>query len=125
LSVHENAPLLSTSKVETNPLCNMVKKAKLSSKLQVHCSDELYSTSFLRQFYFLLIRTFLLITRNPSLCMMRLLIHFFVAIVIGLLYNGIGESAKNQMNNFRYIFYTIMFLMYTSFSSLQSTCEFN
>lgn len=119
------------SRHETNPLSICVKKAKFSSKLQIldpksYCNDsDLYSTSFLRQFYFLLIRTFLLITRNPSMCMMRILIHLSVAIVIGCIYRGVGDSAKNQMNNFRYIFYSVMFLMFTAFSSLQTTCKLN
>lgn len=55
--------------------------------------------------------------------MMRILIHFFVAIGIGLIYQGIGGSAKNMMNNFRYVFYSVMFLMFTAFSSLQTTCK--
>jgi ATP-binding cassette, subfamily G (WHITE), member 1 len=117
------------SRHETNPLSICVKKAKFSSKLQIfdpksYCNDsDLYSTSFLRQFYYLLIRTFLLITRNPSMCLMRIFIHLSVAIVIGCIYQGVGDSAKNQMNNFRYIFYTVMFLMFTAFSSLQTTCK--
>jgi hypothetical protein len=27
------------------------------------------------------------------------------------------------MNNFKFIFYTVMFLMFTAFSSLQTTCK--
>lgn len=116
-------------KVEINPISICLKKAKFSSRLQIfdpksYCNDaDLYSTSFLRQTYFLLIRAFLLLSRNPSMCMMRVLIHFFVAIGIGLIYQGIGDSAKNMMNNFRYVFYSVMFLMFTAFSSLQTTCE--
>lgn len=114
---------------EVNPISICVKKAKFSSKLSIFdpknlCNDaDLYSTSFLRQFYYLLIRSFLLISRNPSLCMMRVLIHLFVAIFIGLLYQGVGSSAKNQMNNFKFVFYSVMFLMFTAFSSLQIQCE--
>ncbi|CRL02482.1 CLUMA_CG015200, isoform A [Clunio marinus] len=114
-------------KIETNPISICVKKAKFSSKLQIfdpksYCNDsDLYSTSFLRQFHFLLIRMFLLISRNPSMSVMRILIHFVVAIGIGLIYNNVGDSAKNMMNNFRYVFYSVMFLMFTAFSSLQTT----
>jgi ATP-binding cassette, subfamily G (WHITE), member 1 len=117
------------SRHETNPVTICLKKAKFSSKLQIldpksYCNDsDLYSTSFLRQFYFLLIRTFLLITRNPSMCYMRIGIHLSVGFVIGCIYYGVGDSAKNQMNNFRYIFYSVMFLMFTAFSSLQTTCK--
>lgn len=116
-------------KVETNPISICLKRAKLSSRLQIfdpksYCNDsDLYSTSFLRQTYFLLIRAFLLISRNPSMSIMRVLIHFFVAIGIGMIYWGVGDSAKNMMNNFRYVFYSVMFLMFTAFSSLQTTCK--
>lgn len=124
-SDQSNAP----SRVETNPISICVKKARFSSKLQIfdpksYCNDsDLYSTSFLRQFYYLLIRSFLLISRNPSMSLMRVLIHFFVALAIGMIYQGVGGSAKNMMNNFRYVFYTVMFLMFTAFSSLQTTCK--
>lgn len=116
-------------RVEANPISICLKKAKFSSKLQIldpksYCNDsDLYSTSFLRQSYFLLIRAFLLMSRNPSMSLMRVLIHFAVAIVIGCIYQGIGDSAKNMMNNFRYVFYSVMFLMFTAFSSLQTTCK--
>ncbi|XP_070491982.1 ATP-binding cassette sub-family G member 1-like [Chironomus tepperi] len=117
----------SSLKSENNPISMCVKKAKLNGRLNIldprsYCNDsDLYSTSFLRQFYYLYLRTFLLITRNPSLSLMRLMIHFFVAIFIGLIYFQIGNSAKNLMNNFKFIFYTVMFLMFTAFSSLQTT----
>lgn len=123
-----NAPLL-RQQHDVNPISMCVKKAKFSSKLSMfdpksYCNDaDLYSTSFLRQFYYLLVRSFLLILRNPSVCLMRVLIHFSVAIFIGILYQGVGNSAKNQMNNFKYIFYTAMFLMFTAFSSLQTSCK--
>lgn len=116
-------------KMETNPISICLKKAKFSSKLQIfdpksYCNDsDLYSTSFLRQSYYLLIRAFLLLSRNPSMSLMRILIHFFVAVGIGMIYQGMGDSAKNMMNNFRYVFYSVMFLMFTAFSSLQTTCR--
>jgi ATP-binding cassette subfamily G (WHITE) protein 1 len=128
--IHQQVPMiLRHQQHEANPISMCVKKAKFSSKFSVldpksYCNDaDLYSTSFLRQFYYLLVRSFLLILRNPSLCFMRILIHVSVAIFIGVLYQGVGSSAKNQMNNFKYIFYTAMFLMFTAFSSLQTSCE--
>jgi ATP-binding cassette, subfamily G (WHITE), member 1 len=114
---------------EVNPISICVKKARFSSKLSIfdpknYCNDaDLYSTSFLRQFYYLLVRSFLLISRNPSLCLIRVSIHFIVAIFIGILYQGVGNSAKNQMNNFKYVFYSVMFLMFTAFSSFQIQCK--
>lgn len=92
---------------ETNPISMCVKSVKLNARLQIldpryYCNNsDLYSTSFLRQFYYLYLRTFLLITRNPSLSLMRLLIHVSVAIFIGVVYYQSGNSAKHMMNNFR------------------------
>jgi hypothetical protein len=118
------------TRVEQSPEYNPIKRTKLNSKLQIldpkgFCNDsDLYSTGFLRQFYYLLIRSFLLILRNPSLTTMRLLIHLTVAIAMGVIYMKIGQSASNIMNNFRFIFFSVMFLMFTAFSSMQTTCEF-
>lgn len=117
------------TRVESNPISIYIKRTKLNSKLQIFdpkncCNDrDLYSTGFLRQFYYLLIRTFLLISRNPSLTSMRLMIHLIVAIAMGVMYMNIGQSASNLMNNFRFIFFSVMFLMFTAFSSMQTTCE--
>lgn len=119
-----------TIRSETNPISMCLKSAKLNERFNIldprsYCNkSDLYSTSFLRQFYYLYLRTFLLITRNPSLSMMRLMIHLVVAVGIGLIYYQIGSSAKNLMNNFKFIFYTVMFLMFTAFSSLQTTCKY-
>lgn len=113
--------------LENNPISMCVKQAKLNARLNIldprsYCNNsDLYSTSFLRQFYYLYMRTFLLIIRNPSLSLMRLFIHIFVAFCIGIIYFQSGYSAKNLMNNFKFIFYTVMFLMFTAFSSLQTT----
>jgi len=112
---------------ENNPFSSCVKRAKFNSHMQIldpknYCNDsDLYSTSFLRQFYYLLNRSLMLTIRNPSMTTMRLFIHFIVAIIIGIIYTGIGQSASNMLNNFRYIFYSVMFLMYTAFSSMQTT----
>ena len=125
----QQAQFLVPHRQESNLISVCVKKAKFSSRLQIldpksYCKDsDLDTSTFLRQFYFLLIRAFTLLSRNPSMCLMRVVIHFSVAIFIGLIYWGVGDSAKNMMNNFRYVFYTVMFLMFTAFSSLQTTCK--
>ncbi|KAG5681538.1 hypothetical protein PVAND_010960 [Polypedilum vanderplanki] len=122
----KNHTLPKLKATEINPISACVKRAKINARQILdpknYCNDsDLYSTSFLRQFYYLYVRRLLLITRNPSLSIMRLVIHIVVAIFIGILYYQIGLSAKNMMNNFNYIFYTVMFLMYTAYSSLQTT----
>lgn len=121
--------VLPQAKQESNPISLCLKRAKLNTRMNIldprnYCNNsDLYSTSFLRQFYYLYLRTFLLIMRNPSLSLMRLCIHIFVAVFVGLLYFQTGNSAKKLMNNFKFISYSVMFLMFTAFSSLQTTCK--
>jgi ATP-binding cassette, subfamily G (WHITE), member 1 len=121
---NRNQLTLTPSNGAANNLGVCVKLAKLfifDPRKFCNNNSELYATSFLRQFYFLYLRTFLLICRNPSLSLMRLAIHILVAFFIGIIYYQTGNSAKFLMNNFKFIFYTVMFLMFTAFSSLQIT----
>ncbi|KAM8717318.1 hypothetical protein ACLKA7_004079 [Drosophila subpalustris] len=80
--------------------------------------ENIYATPFYRQLSILLLRTFLLIWRDSSLTTMRFAIHLAIGVLIGFLYYGIGNDASNSMNNFRYVFYTSMFIMYCAFSGI-------
>lgn len=85
--------------------------------------ENIYATPFHRQLGILLVRTFLILWRDKSLTTMRFVIHFVTALLIGSLYFGIGNEAGNALNNFRYVFYTIMFIMYCAFSSILVNCK--
>ncbi|EDW04162.1 ATP-binding cassette sub-family G member 4 [Drosophila grimshawi] len=108
--------------------CKPTKKTKNKSKLTMSmpnldpahlCKREnIYATPFYQQLSILLLRTFLLIWRDSSLTTMRFGIHLAVGILIGILFYGIGNDANNSMNNYRYVFYTIMFIMYCAFSGI-------
>ncbi|XP_030240477.1 ATP-binding cassette sub-family G member 4 [Drosophila navojoa] len=80
--------------------------------------ENIYATPFYRQLNILLLRTFLLLWRDSSLTTMRFAIHLIIGLLIGFLYYGIGNDASNSLNNFRYVFYTIMFIMYCAFSGI-------
>lgn len=116
-------PLIKPVISESNPISACVKRLRLNIfNPRSYCNkSDLYSTSFLRQFYYLYIRTFLLITRNPSLSFLRIGIHILAAFFIGALYFRIGYSAVHLMDTYKYIFYSVIFLMFTAFSSLQTT----
>lgn len=86
---------------------------------------ETYATSFCRQLQLLLKRTFIILWRNKSLTMMRLIIHLFIALLIGSLYVGIGGDGGQMLNIFRYIFFSIMFLMYTAFTTMTLNCKYS
>ncbi|XP_058453468.1 ATP-binding cassette subfamily G member 4-like [Malaya genurostris] len=101
----------------------LAKPKKLAKKLSFNpekwCGrDEIYTTSFCRQFYLLLLRMFLILSRDQTLMTMRLVIHCTTATMIGIVYFGIGNQATHIFNNFNYLFFSIMFLMYTAFSSM-------
>lgn len=87
--------------------------------------ENIYATPFYRQLSILLLRTFLLIWRDSSLTTMRFCIHLAIGLLIGFLYYNIGNDANNSLNNFRYVFYTIMFIMYCAFSGILVKCKWN
>lgn len=79
-------------------------------------------TNELRQ---LIIRNFIVTTRDSTLCQLRLSIHFVIAVFIGCMFNGIGQDASNIFNIYKLLFFNIFLLMFTAFSSLQTSCEFS
>lgn len=83
-----------------------------------------YPTSFLYQLYVLLKRTFLILSRDRTLTYSRLGTHTGIALVIGILYYGIGIDASNMLNNFNFIFFSVMFLMLTAFNCVTTTCKY-
>lgn len=85
--------------------------------------NEQYPTSFFKQFYTLLMRTFLILSRDRSMTTTRLIIHCCMAPLIGILFFDIGNDAKFARSNLNYIFFSIMFLMFTAFSAMQIACE--
>jgi len=80
---------------------------------------------FFSQLRQLLIRNFLVTSRDRTLSLMRLLIHLIMALFIGVMYNGIGNDAANIFNIYKFLFFNIFILMFTAFSSLQTSCELN
>lgn len=71
----------------------------------------------------LLTRNFLISSRDRTLSAMRLGIHLTLAVFIGLMYKGIGDDASNIFNIYKFLFFNIFILMFTAFSSLQTSCE--
>lgn len=90
---------------------------------KIKCFAKTYPTSFCNQLQVLLKRSFLMLSRDRTLTYSRILTHLFVGLFIGTLYFGIGNDAKEVLNNANYLFYTVMFLMLTSFNCVTLTCE--
>ncbi|PSN40866.1 ATP-binding cassette sub-family G member 4 [Blattella germanica] len=77
-----------------------------------------HPSSLLSQFWCLLKRTFLLNIRDKFLTIARLSIHIIVGILIGLIYYQVGNDAAHVFDNFGLLYFCIMFLMFTAFSSM-------
>lgn len=78
---------------------------------------------FINQLRQLLLRNFLISTRDKTLSLMRLAIHLIMAIFIGIMYYDIGDDGSEVFNIYKFLFFNIFILMFTAFSSLQTTCE--
>ncbi|KAB0799693.1 hypothetical protein PPYR_07573 [Photinus pyralis] len=85
------------------------------------CHSPKYPTSFPNQVAVLLKRSFLVLKRDRTLTYSRILTHFATALFIGILYYGIGIDAKDLHNNANFMFFSIMFLMMTSFNCVTLT----
>ncbi|XP_077285385.1 ATP-binding cassette subfamily G member 4-like [Arctopsyche grandis] len=95
------------SKEEKSP------KTKYSFK-----SRHLYPTRFFSQVSILILRNIRMLTRDRVLTYMRFFIHMSIAILMGILYFQIGMEAQYMRDNFNFIFFSIMFLMFTAFNSM-------
>lgn len=96
---------------------------KADSPFWKYCTGS-YSTSYLNQIGVLLKRTFIILRRDRTLTYSRILTHTVIAIFIGILYYGIGTDASNMLNNFNYMFFSVMFLMLTAFNCIITTCKY-
>lgn len=90
---------------------------------EVRCCDRQYPTSFCNQLFVLLKRNFLITWRDRTLTYSRLITHICIALFIGILYYDIGEDASNVLNNFNYLFFSVIFLQFTAFNSVTTTCK--
>lgn len=61
--------------------------------------------------------------RDKTLTLMRLIIHLVISVFIGIMYQGIGQEGSNILNTYKLLFFNIFILMFTAFSSLQTTCK--
>lgn len=62
--------------------------------------------------------------RDKTLTLLRLAIHFLISAFIGVMYQGIGQEGSNILNTYKFLFFNIFVLMFTAFSSLQTTCKY-
>lgn len=101
-----------------------IKPSAENNELNYDEGDGMYASSFMRQWCLLTMRVIRCYSRDRALTLMRPVIHFSIAVMIGTLYFNIGDDASMIFNNFRYVFMTLMFLMYTAFCSMSLLCKY-
>lgn len=77
-------------------------------------SPERYPTSEWLQFWVVLKRTLLFSRRDWTLMYLRLFAHILVGFLIGALYYDIGNDGAKVLSNLGFLFFNMLFLMYTS-----------
>ncbi|XP_075974022.1 ATP-binding cassette subfamily G member 4-like [Anticarsia gemmatalis] len=77
-----------------------------------------YSTSLWKQFTTLTRRSLLSIWREPSFTLMLTGIHCAMAVFVGSLFYNIGHDAKYAMDIYNFLYFSLMFLMFTAFSAV-------
>lgn len=77
-------------------------------------SPRRYATSEWRQFWVVLKRTLLFSRRDWTLMYLRLFAHILVGFLIGALYYDIGDDGSKVLSNLGFLFFNMLFLMYTS-----------
>lgn len=86
----------------------------LSSKLQNEITTQNrvdFSSSFFTQVCQLIKRNHIFNRRDTSFMFVRLTVHCFVGILVGLLYNGIGNDAKRIINIFKNVYVSLLIII--------------
>lgn len=84
---------------------------------------ERYPTSQFHQFWVVLKRTLLFSRRDWTLMYLRLFAHIMVGFLIGALYYNIGNDGGKVLSNLGFLFFNMLFLMYTSMTITILSCE--
>lgn len=86
-------------------------------------SPQRYPTSQFHQFWVVLKRTLLFSYRDWTLMYLRLFAHLLVGFLIGALYYDIGNDGAKVLSNLGFLFFNMLFLMYTSMTITILSCE--
>ncbi|CAH0560342.1 unnamed protein product [Brassicogethes aeneus] len=101
----------STTPVATPATCTT---SLLESAENLTMDKNSFPTSGFQQFWILLKRSMNCILRDRILTRMRTASHVIIGIIIGCIYYNIGNDAAKVMSNAGCLFFTCMFMMFTS-----------
>ncbi|KAG8177828.1 hypothetical protein JTE90_021160 [Oedothorax gibbosus] len=73
-----------------------------------------YATSSWNQFKVLTYRSLVCTLREPMAFQLRLFAHLVVGLLLGMLYYGIGNDASKIFNNSGFLFFSLLFLIFTA-----------
>lgn len=100
------------------PAKDDIEKANVDSALlgnsTIPIKQPRYGNSELQQFIIILKRTLLFSRRDWTLMYLRLFAHILVGFLIGALYWQIGNDGSKVLSNLGFLFFNMLFLMYTS-----------
>ena len=82
-----------------------------------------FSSTFLNQVVQLTSRNMLFNFRDKSYMLMRIIVHCYIGILVGLMYYKIGNQARQMINIYKSFLVLVVVLMYTSLYSLLVRCE--
>ncbi|KAF4518792.1 hypothetical protein B566_EDAN005413 [Ephemera danica] len=88
--------------------------AALLDEMVVAHPSKRYPVSEWAQFWIILKRAFLFSRRDWTLMYLRLFAHILVGFLIGALYYDIGNDGAKVLSNLGFLFFNMLFLMYTS-----------
>lgn len=106
-----------------NPAKVISKNGVKSARDKEEIFKEKYTTTFIQQFYCLMLRTLLITSRDRTLFFMRFFIHLFIGIIFGFIYKDVGNKGEAMFDNYRFLVVSTVFLLYTSYHSQYIRCK--
>ncbi|XP_035215031.1 ATP-binding cassette sub-family G member 1-like isoform X2 [Stegodyphus dumicola] len=104
--------------LQASTLCLLQDKVERKTSLFKMASLESsyggYSTSNWNQFTVLTYRSLICTIREPMATQLRLFAHVIVGLLLGMLYFGIGNDASKIFNNSGFLFFSLLFLIFTA-----------
>ncbi|KAG5667475.1 hypothetical protein PVAND_015455 [Polypedilum vanderplanki] len=95
--------------------CNVKEKYEnfILSEVNYH-----QSSSYSKQVYYLLKRTFLTTSRDMTIFTFRYFFHLILGLTFGLMYHDMGNRGEYMLNNYKYLVLSVVILVYTSYYSI-------